>query len=52
MHRLVLILEHDTWVPSGSGHGSDGGRSWGVGLVGRANYGQAFLLISFHDLRV
>lgn len=23
MHRLVLILEHDTWVPSAQGRGSD-----------------------------
>lgn len=40
VHRLVLILEHDTWVPS-SGHSWDGGAGRRDGVRGRGvNLGQ------------
>ena len=49
MHRLVLILEHDTWVPSGPGRRSmlGSGAAWES-----TSYGHAFLLVSSQDLRV
>lgn len=49
MHRLVLILEHDTWVPQAW----DGGACWGEGLVGEStSCGHTFSLVSSQDLRV